>query len=478
MREALRATREGRWHDAASIVKELVQQQFSLDVRAVSVSQDGYSLNSVNGFLTTGGGEEFFFKFHHEEGEEHTLQEFYRGELLKAAGFPVDVPLYASRDIGRQILLYRRRNNRRFADVCRALELSSSEDIGAAVTAQAMLDDLTCSIYLRTLHASDVARSVAEPVHQLFHRRLVSPRERPPRDEDAPEIDGAGSRIGGRARRFFWGADYTLADLRLTANELRTAQWRINGIRYADSIDTLLTRSLDLLEPTRLANCGAVTAHGDAHNANVWWEEETTPTADTLARSAERLAPRADTPAPSADTQAPGAGSQAHRLTLFDPAFAGEHMPALLAEVKATFHNGLAHPFWLYDPKEAERRYAPTARWSNGIIEVTLDWRSSALREAFLALKAERIWRPLLAHLNDRGMLGTDWRATLRCALFCCPALVMELRAGEGSNHNPVSSLIGLSVAVMAGSEPVAGADDQITRFLDRIGPEMRPRPA
>ena len=45
----------------------------------------------------------------------------------------------------------------------------------------------------------------------------------------------------------------------------------------------------------------------------------------------------------------------------------------------------------------------------------------------------------------------------------------MNLRAGATS-HNPVSSLIGLSVAVMAGSEPVAG-EDTVTRFLDAIDP-------
>jgi hypothetical protein len=46
----------------------------------------------------------------------------------------------------------------------------------------------------------------------------------------------------------------------------------------------------------------------------------------------------------------------------------------------------------------------------------------------------------------------------------------MNLRAGA-TTHNPTSSLIGFSVAVMTGSEPVAG-DDVITRFFDMIDPE------
>src|SRR5262249_54202647 len=73
-------------------------------------------------FLTTTAGEELFFKFHHEEGEEHTLREFYQAELLGAAGYPVDMPLHASREVGRQLLLYRRRRSPRFADLCRRLD--------------------------------------------------------------------------------------------------------------------------------------------------------------------------------------------------------------------------------------------------------------------------------------------------------------------------------------------------------------------
>ena len=47
----------------------------------------------------------------------------------------------------------------------------------------------------------------------------------------------------------------------------------------------------------------------------------------------------------------------------------------------------------------------------------------------------------------------SDRRTVIRLALFLCPTLVMNLRAGAAS-HTPVSSLIGFSMAVMAGSEP------------------------
>ena len=53
----------------------------------------------------------------------------------------------------------------------------------------------------------------------------------------------------------------------------------------------------------------------------------------------------------------------------------------------------------------------------------------------------------------------------MRLALFCCPTLVMSLRAGSASQHNPVSSTIGLAMAVMLGS----GGDDEFSRWLDDL---------
>jgi hypothetical protein len=46
----------------------------------------------------------------------------------------------------------------------------------------------------------------------------------------------------------------------------------------------------------------------------------------------------------------------------------------------------------------------------------------------------------------------------------------MNLRAGA-TTHNPTSSLIGFSVAVMTGSEPIVG-EDMLTRFFEMIEPE------
>jgi hypothetical protein len=421
---AFQATKRGNWDEAAAIVAQLVREAFSLNVESVEVSRDGYSLNSVNGFVRIAKSAQYFFKFHHEEGEDRTLEELYRGELLRDAGYPVDVPVFVSREVGQQVLLYARRYDPRFVDICAGLDFADLEDAAGAITAQAELDELTCRIYLRTLHSArpdDVAR---EPIHQLFYHRLASP--------DDPKA------IGGRARRFFWDRTFDLAGTIICGEALRSARWRINGIEYRDSIGELLERSASLLQPGSLARFGAVTAHGDAHNANIWWVEETT---------------------------------EAPRLVFFDPAFAGTQVSALLAEVKATFHNIFAHPLWLYSPEQATRRYTARAQVQGSIVDVATDWQISPLRERFLREKATRLWRPLLRELAARDLLAPDWRSTLRCALFCCPALVMDLRAGAAGGHTPVSSAIGLSVAVASGSEPTPGSCDRISEFLDTIAP-------
>ncbi len=147
-------------------------------------------------------------------------------------------------------------------------------------------------------------------------------------------------------------------------------------------------------------------------------------------------------------------------------------MPTLLAEVKTTFHNMLAHPLWLYDPEEAGTRFKAEARLQGRDLIVTTDFAPSRIRLALLAVKEQDLWKPLLATLKERGLLPPDWRRVVRLGLFLCPTLVMNLRAGAG-NHNPVSSLIGLSIAVSVGSEPESG-EDLISRFLDAIDPDRQ----
>jgi hypothetical protein len=356
------------------------------------------------------------------------VREYYRAEILQRAGLPVDVPVQVSREPGRQVLLYAFRKDRRLADICLAIDRGEGEiSLDRIAPLQRDLDHRVAESYLATLHASNAAQSTAEAVHQLFHHRLCAPSDT--------------RRLAGRVARFYQSHLLRLPGANLGWDAFRTLRWRINGIDYRHSVGALFEESLGQLDPVTLSAGGAVTAHGDAHNANVWVEE----------RDGTR------------------------RLVLFDPAFAGEHVPALLADIKATFHNIYAHPMWLYHPAAAEDMFQVDVSVANGCIDVEHDWSLTPLREAFLSSKIDAVWRPLLATLRDRSLLPGEWQRVIRCALFCCPTLVTNLRAGEAQGpipgRSPAISALSFAIAVMAGSEPDGGAEDPFSRFVAAISP-------
>lgn len=428
-----RHCKQGNLAAAADLLAQLVRARFPLDVERVEIRQDGYSLNSVNGFLVlanSGAGRppRLFFKFHQEEGEGDTIKEYYRGQLLKQHGFPVDAPLHASQAVGEQILIYAERQCPRFADVCHELEQQGcpTQPVAEADGAQRRLDAFILDRYRASLHTAGPAELEAEPVLQLFYWRLVDPAN--------PH------RLGGRWQQFYQGTAWLFPglDAPLPYADFATKRWVINGVAYQSPLVDLFTGAAQVLNPRHLARYPAVVAHGDAHNANVWYS----PT---------------------------GADGQ-RELLLFDPAFAGSHIPALLAEIKPTFHNIFAHPEWLYHPQFADAWLKAEARIEGETIVVSHNWQLNPLRRRFLDAKIAACWRPWLAHLQQAGLLPANWRAYVRAALFCCPTLVMNLRAGAQA-HTPQTSLLGLSIAVMAGSEPEPGAADLVSDFLAAITP-------
>jgi hypothetical protein len=415
---ARQLARAGRLDEAAAIVAKLLQERFGLDAQNVVINVDIYSLNSLNGFFEA-GGRELYFKFHQEENEAEMAGEYYRAGLLAEAGLPVDQPLHVSTEPGQQILVYRRRHDRRFAEVVRDLDFSSDKAaMQPALVAERQLNEALIQVYRRTLHPIDAAQSAAEPVHRLFHERLV--------DASHP------SKPGGRFAGFYRGQSFEFPGAMLNWDELSRVRFSFNGTLYRDTLGDLFAAAFRELAPASFAGGGGVTAHGDAHNANVWFED-------------------------------------GKRLVMFDPAFAGNHIPALLAEVKTTFHNIFAHPLWLYDSPAAAAKFTASAQLRDGVLRVETDWRPSQVRLELLVLKRDIVWRPLLAELKTRNLLLVNWRRIIRLALFLCPTLVMNLRAGA-TTHNPVSSLIGLAVAIMVGSEPVSD-EDEVSRFLDAIDP-------
>ncbi|MCU1444498.1 hypothetical protein [Cryobacterium sp.] len=425
-------------------VSRLIADVTGSAVRSATINADQYSLNSLNGQAVLETGDRYFFKFHSEEGEDATITEYYNAEMLRENGYLVDVPTFANGEPGRQILLYRLREDARLADVARASELGLAAagtpgDAGLPgpatadeiVRAQEQRDRRNADCLLATLHETTAADVAAEPIHQLFHHRLVSPAQ----PGSAPVPAGR----GGRVASFYVGQDFQLGELSIPWAELADLTWTINGIDYGQSLGSLFDEAGDRLAPARLDESGAVIAHGDDHNANIWFTRT-------------------------------GDDAEGVELVAFDPAFAGRHVPTLLADVKATFHNVFAHPLWLYEPGAATERYTVSVRRDGDRLHVEHDWRLSPLREAFLASKEANLWRPLLQELANRGALPADWERVVRLALMLCPTLVMNLRAGAASGHTPTSSVIALSQAISAGSEPTAGTD-RFSAFIAAITP-------
>lgn len=407
---------------AEAMLAKLLHDLFDIVPQNLAINHDQYSLNSLNGFFDTAEGE-FFFKFHQEEGEEAMSGEYYRADILARAGLPVDQAVHMSVLPGEQILVYHRRRIPRFSDVLRALDLEDDPaERKKAVTAEAALGARVLDVYQRSLEPITAQEASSEPINRLFFERLIDP--------------ATGHFPGGRLAKFYVGQSFDFPGATLDWSQFSRARWVINGVAYRQSVGALFEAAHARLAPHRLADAGGVVAHGDAHNANVWYAEE----------------------------------AGAAELSFFDPAFAGEHVPTLLAEVKTTFHNILAHPFWLYDPELAAQRFRAEARCDDGVLFVDTDWALSPVRENLLELKAHEVWAPLLRRLKDRAMLPQDWRQVIRLALFLCPTLVMNLRAGAGQ-HNPVSSLIGFANAIRAGSEPEAGGTDTMSRFFDSVAP-------
>jgi hypothetical protein len=421
--EARALAKSGKIAEAEHAIARLVAGNFGIGVSGAKLNYDWTSLNSLNGMVRTDDGE-FFFKLHQEEGEEETVAEYYRGELLKRHGYDVDVPVRICRDPGRQILLYRIRREKTLAASLLAIERGEvgAPDPAALIAAQREFDARVAEIYLRSLHEADPAKVADEPIHRLFHARLCEP--------ETPTL------VGGRVARFHDGRNVEIAGTLVPWRDVAAARWIVNGVEYVDTLDGVFARALRLLEPRRLARFGAVVAHGDAHNANVWVERQ----------------------------------GDAARLVMFDPAFAGTEIPALLAEVKATVHNIFVHPFWLYHPAEASGRFGVGARYASGTIVLEHGWRLDGIRTAFLESKRDLLWRPLLQAMKAQWFLPDDWRETLRAALFACPTLVLNL-LGDAAKPRPADVvLLSLALSLAMGSAPIQGRD-VFTDFLDGIAP-------
>lgn len=410
--------------DAEQAISELasfLHDIFDIEVCNLFINQDQYSLNSLNGFFQSEGNH-FFFKFHQEEGEEDMKGEYYRAEIIADAGLPIDMPVKISNQPGEQVLVYKRREDKRFSDVLLMLDKTPDDETELlAVNAEEVLNRKILDVAIQTLHPITPQQVSEEPIHHLFFDRMI-------------DLDTKLS-PGGRYKGFYVGKNFQFPGINLSWEEFSKATIVINDQQMVSTFGQIFDAAIHYLNPVNLADAGGFTAHGDAHNANVWFET----------------------------------ASEPPQLSYFDPAFAGEHIPSLLAEAKATFHNVFAHPLWLYDSKDAEDAFQVITRYEDGILYINTDWAPSRVRERLLSAKIECFWKPFLKQLALRGMLPNSWQQTLRSALAMCPTLVMNLRSGVG-RHNPTSSAIAFLIVAMCGSEPTSGSN-QITEFLRRVDP-------
>ncbi len=396
---------------AEALLLNFVREIYAHDVRTVELRPLAVSLNSFNGFLTRADGTRLFFKTHTES--DTVIGEYYQAALLAEAGYPVIRPVFSSTETGKQLLIYDEIESPSVFDVAWAIETGASNQLAVLTAAQNAADDHLLELYRTTLAKQTPLQAGQSPVHQLFYYRLN----------------------GGRLARFYGplpgqpGEDVAIAlpvGERLM-KDVRRVRWEINGQVYTESLNDVITRAVRMLQPEQAGP--TVTGHGDAHNGNVFLQQD---------------------------------GNYAS-LLYFDPAFAGKHHP-LLDLAKPLFHNVFA--MWMYFPREKQQQTSVTLRTEGDVWRVTYDYSLAPVRHMFLESKVERVLIPVLRALKERGLLRTDWRRYLKLALFCCPFLTMNL---ADSGRFPVEiSLLGLAMAVEMGAES-RGERSLIDRTLDRV---------
>ena len=220
---------------AQSLLLAFLREQLGLPAVAVELRPLAVSLNSFNGFLTLEDGTRLFFKTHTES--DTIIAEYYNAAQLAEAGYPVLQPVYSSTERDRQLLIYPVVDSPSVFDVSWAIEQGQSSELARLAEAQHATDDRLLEIYAATLSMQTAQDAATAPVHQLFHHRLV----------------------GGRLERFYGplpgqggeDVEILLPEGVLSMRAVRSVQWTINGQVYAESLDEVIGRALNLLDPAQ-----------------------------------------------------------------------------------------------------------------------------------------------------------------------------------------------------------------------------------
>ncbi len=406
---------QNKIEEAQIALKKLLFEIFPyLHIEKVEIKQSQLSLNSVNGFITLHGAKELFFKFHTEENE--ILEEYYSSELLAKYHLPIVKPLYISRVPGKQILIYEKINN----PTCFAL-LDGYErgEIGEIfeekfLNAQKKLDKKLYNVAINTLQIVDNLVYDESRLLQLFYRRL--------------KVKNGTARVD----EFYQNKDINLPDGTLiNFEELKKYKWVINDRKYESSLEDLILSATEVLDPFKYDKVPVCVGHGDDHYGNIFAFEE----------------------------------NGKYEFKLFDPAFAEDIQHVLLTQVKATFHNIFAHPFWLYNPERLEKdlKIEFDLDEENKILKINHNWdlKENSIRTKLLNVKIENFWKPLITELEKRNppypplSRGQDCLIFIKRALFCCPFLCLNLinldKEKSAVFYTPKTSLLALSKAVEMG---------------------------
>ncbi|MBI1277037.1 MAG: hypothetical protein GC179_02805 [Anaerolineaceae bacterium] len=396
-------------NEAETLLKSFLHEIYSTDVEKVELRPLAVSLNSFNGYITLSGGKRLFFKTHTEP--DTVISEYYNAGRLAEAGYPIIRPIFSSTDVGKQLLIYEVINSISVFDAAWMIERGDKSFFPDLSAAQQQSDRQLFDLYRRSFSSQTSNEANKSPIHQLFYHRLT----------------------GGRLTRFYGQpetGDYPQIKLPMgtySMEEIRNTHWVVNDQVYEDTIEQIIHRAVKLLNP----NVGGISVigHGDAHNGNVFFQQDTTPPT----------------------------------LLYFDPAFAGRHSP-LLDLTKPLFHNVFA--MWMYFPKiKLDSLHIQMERRGQSIV-VRHDYSLNPVREMFLESKLNHVVTPLFRKLREESLLPDNWREYLKTALFCCPFLTMNLT--DSQKFPPEISLLGLAMAVEMGSESI-NKRSKIDQILDTI---------
>lgn len=371
-----------------------------LDVVSLEIRPLAVSLNSFNGFLHLRDGSSLFFKTHTES--DNVIGEYYRAGVLADAGYPVIRPIYQSTEAGKHLLIYEVIESPSVFELAWDIENGRQvERLEPLKAAQNQSDKDLFGFYQNTLDYQTAEDAAAEPIHQLFHHRLTK----------------------GRYERFYGeGQTFQFPHGTFDTQSVWDVKWVVNGQGYFTSLKQIIHDAIAILEPEQAAP--SIIGHGDAHNGNVFFHEDT--------------------------------------LLYFDPAFAGRHHP-LLDLTKPFFHNVFA--MWMYYADDINQRLKIDVEVRDNTWHITYDYPLHDVREMFLGSKLEYTLIPTLKLLKEKSWLRPDWRAYLKAALFCCPFLTMNLADNE--KFPPNVALLGLTMAVEMGADSL-GVRSRIDAMLDR----------